>query len=75
MLKKIRLPPGICAFESKPNCNGLTNYRTLSGICNNILRPYEGSARTAFARLLPPAYEDGIDQVKTLKDLILIFTF
>jgi len=60
MLKKIRLPPGICAFESKPNCNGLTNYRTLSGICNNILRPYEGSARTAFARLLPPAYEDGL---------------
>ena len=65
-LKRIRLPPSLCPFEPNPSCEGLTNYRTMSGVCNNIVRPYEGSARTAFARLLPPAYEDGNDSISEL---------
>ena len=53
------MPDSLCAFNSKANCNGLINYRTITGVCNNLQRPYEGSSQTAFARLLPAAYEDG----------------
>lgn len=53
------MPGNVCAFNPNANCNGLTQYRTMSGVCNNIQRPYEGSSQTAFARLLPAAYDDG----------------
>jgi hypothetical protein len=33
-------------------------YRTPTGVCNNLLRPYDGSSQTAFARLKPAAYDD-----------------
>ncbi len=58
-LRQIQLPADVCAFNPNANCNGLTNYRTITGVCNNLQRPYEGSSQTAYARLLPAAYEDG----------------
>ena len=31
----------------------------MSGVCNNLDHPYQGSARTAFGRLIHAAYDDG----------------
>ncbi|KRY72255.1 Peroxidase mlt-7, partial [Trichinella pseudospiralis] len=35
-------------------------YRTLDGTCNNLRSPLVGAAGTAFNRILPAVYEDGI---------------
>lgn len=35
-------------------------YRTLNGSCNNEHHPSWGSAFSAYSRLLPPAYKDGM---------------
>lgn len=59
-LRQIHLPDNVCAFKRNPDCSTLTHYRTITGVCNNLQRPYEGSAQTAFGRLLPAAYDDGI---------------
>ena len=42
-------------------CNRYARFRTFDGTCNNLQRPTDGAAGTAFGRLLPPAYDDGID--------------
>lgn len=67
VLREIRLPPNLCVYRSNVNCNAFVQYRTTTGVCNNLQRPYEGSSQTAFARLLPPAYEDGtLDEISVL---------
>nr|XP_027209255.1 chorion peroxidase-like isoform X2 [Penaeus vannamei] len=35
-------------------------YRRHDGLCNNLRFPTWGATRTAFARLVPPAYSDGL---------------
>lgn len=60
VLKEIRLPPSLCVYRSNANCDAFIQYRTVTGVCNNLQRPYEGSSQTAFARLLSPAYDDGM---------------
>lgn len=37
-------------------------YRTINGTCNNLFFPLNGAAFSAFARLLPAVYEDGISK-------------
>ncbi|CAF1250679.1 unnamed protein product [Adineta ricciae] len=64
-LKKIPLPTDFCAYRSDPSCKDLTNYRTITGVCNNLQRPYQGSSQTAYGRLLPPIYDDGIRTPRT----------
>ena len=59
VLSAIRLPAELCAFRSNAKCDGLTQYRTATGVCNNLRRPYQGSSQTAYGRLLPAAYDDG----------------
>ncbi|CAF1297107.1 unnamed protein product [Adineta steineri] len=59
-LKTIQLPSMFCAYQSNPSCEGLTNYRTVTGVCNSLSRPYRGSSQTAYGRLLPPVYDDGL---------------
>ena len=39
---------------------GVMEYRTYDGTCNNLFFPTRGAALTAFARLLPAKYEDGV---------------
>ncbi|XP_013137630.1 PREDICTED: chorion peroxidase [Papilio polytes] len=44
-----------------PNCPPTeSRYRTLGGQCNNVKYPSWGATNTAFERLLPPDYSDGI---------------
>uniref|UniRef100_A0AC35U402 Peroxidasin n=1 Tax=Rhabditophanes sp. KR3021 TaxID=114890 RepID=A0AC35U402_9BILA len=43
-------------------CNINSKFRTITGWCNNIKRPHYGMAFGAMVRLLPPQYENGIDQ-------------
>ena len=43
-------------------CNWRYPYRTITGVCNNILRPFKGATNTPFKRLLFPDYADGISK-------------
>ena len=54
------------AFERKVNCNFPTVniFRTIDGTCNNLLKPLIGSSGTAFKRLVPHVYEDGINSLR-----------
>ncbi|KFO33932.1 Peroxidasin-like protein [Fukomys damarensis] len=52
------------ACRHQPNCSDLCfhrRYLTHDGTCNNLQRPTWGASLTAFLRLLPPAYENGLD--------------
>ena len=39
-------------------------FRTQDGTCNNLLKPLLGASGTAFKRLVPPVYEDGINSLR-----------
>ncbi|KAL5499931.1 hypothetical protein EMCRGX_G011405 [Ephydatia muelleri] len=49
-----------------PNCTfpTINLYRTADGTCNNIAKPTQGAAGTAFRRILPAHYEDGISTIR-----------
>ncbi|XP_029671831.1 uncharacterized protein LOC115240676 isoform X2 [Formica exsecta] len=53
-----------CPVDDSP-CDPTTPYRTLSGHCNNLRNPSLGKSLTTFARLLPPAYEDGVSKPRS----------
>lgn len=53
-----------CPVDDSP-CDPTTPYRTLSGHCNNLRNPTLGKSLTTFARLLPPAYEDGVSKPRS----------
>ena len=42
-----------------------SKYRTFDGSCNNLYNPYWGKAFVCHLRLVPAAYEDGIEKPKT----------
>ena len=49
-----------------PTCNSpsVNAYRSVDGTCNNLQNPLWGAATTAFRRILPPYYEDGISAIR-----------
>ena len=40
-------------------CDKRSRFRSVTGSCNNLLRPHQGSSHTPYRRLLPPSYSDG----------------
>ncbi|KAJ6644440.1 Chorion peroxidase [Pseudolycoriella hygida] len=51
-----------------PTCDDYNLYRGVTGICNNLLRPVEGSVGDCMLRLLPADYKDGIKHLRTSVD-------
>ncbi|MDI9336577.1 MAG: peroxidase family protein, partial [Gammaproteobacteria bacterium] len=51
---------------ASPNCStpAVNLYRSIDGTCNNLQNPLWGAATTAFRRILPPYYEDGISSIR-----------
>ena len=49
-------------LRERPSCRFPTvnQFRTVDGSCNNLQKPLLGASGTAFSRLTPPSYEDGI---------------
>ena len=49
-----------------PDCSAsnIQQFRTITGVCNNLRNPLSGAARTPFSRLLPAQYEDGLSQLR-----------
>jgi len=50
-----------------PVCNRFANrepYRTYDGSCNNLRHTAWGKSNTPYTRILPPDYEDGINEVR-----------
>ncbi|KAM8977060.1 eosinophil peroxidase-like [Pelodytes ibericus] len=45
--------------EPRPVCSD-SPYRTITGECNNKKNPRLGASNTAFTRMIPPQYEDGV---------------
>ena len=53
-------------LREEPDCNFPTVnlFRTIDGTCNNLKHPLLGAAGTAFTRLIPAQYEDGVSFVR-----------
>lgn len=51
-----------CQERRRTQCNPRLPWRTGDGRCNNLQNPHWGRANFCMTRLLPPAYENGIDE-------------
>lgn len=51
-----------CLIEPSSCVRSAGRYRTIDGTCNNPAHPLWGRSLTPFARLLAPAYADGLNQ-------------
>lgn len=47
-------------------CDSRSRFRTVDGVCNNLIKPLLGSADTPFKRFLQPAYDDGISTPRSI---------
>lgn len=50
-----------CPIPTIDHCFA-TNYRSFSGICNNVARPEWGASHTPMARIVRPDYADGVSE-------------
>nr|CAD7197864.1 unnamed protein product [Timema douglasi] len=48
------------SLEDRAPCGSHGQFRTITGHCNNLRNPKIGQSLATFARLLPPAYENGV---------------
>ena len=58
---------GCVQIRPIPNCNlNILNriIRTIDGSCNNLNNPLFGAADTAFTRMIPSQYADGVDALR-----------
>ena len=57
---------GCAEVREAPVCNFPTvnRFRTIDGTCNNLDNPLFGASGTAFTRILPADYEDGINSLR-----------
>ncbi|CAF0905171.1 unnamed protein product [Adineta steineri] len=61
-LQKFKMPEEFCKYRDAPDCSEKKTYRTATGVCNNLERPYEGSSQTAFGRILSADYDDHLSE-------------
>nr|CAD7432777.1 unnamed protein product [Timema monikensis] len=52
--------PDCDSLEDRAPCSSHGQFRTITGHCNNLRNPKIGKSLATFARLLPPAYENGV---------------
>ncbi|PAV56333.1 hypothetical protein WR25_19420 [Diploscapter pachys] len=60
-------PANVSCIKDDPNCKSVTNnnYRSITGICNNVDNPNFGAANSPVARLsAKPTYANGIDSIR-----------
>uniref|UniRef100_A0A915DHU7 peroxidase n=1 Tax=Ditylenchus dipsaci TaxID=166011 RepID=A0A915DHU7_9BILA len=62
LCKPLKHRLGLCQQERSINTCFHERYRAQDGSCNNLQHSIKGAAYSAYARLLPAAYEDGIDR-------------
>lgn len=48
--------------DDKGPCNAQSQFRSITGRCNNLRNPNLGKSISTFSRLLPPAYEDNVNR-------------
>ncbi|XP_033611688.1 uncharacterized protein LOC111875414 [Cryptotermes secundus] len=48
--------------DDKGPCDAQSQFRTITGRCNNLRKPNLGKSISTFSRLLPPAYEDNVNR-------------
>ena len=53
-------------IEEHRQCDPTSKFRTISGHCNNLIRPEYGRSNTVFARMLPAAYGDNVSRPRTI---------
>ena len=55
-----------CSPRIRPRCFVPTfmRFRTIDGTCNNLINPFLGAADTAFTRVIPAQYEDGVSSLR-----------
>ena len=58
ILSKFSIPSEFCKQNEVVDCTDKVDFRMPNGLCNNLVRPYDGNSHTAFARLEPAAYAD-----------------
>ncbi len=54
------------ALRPAPDCSAIPDsltVRTITGACNNLKNPAQGSSFTGFQRLIPPDYANGLDEL------------
>ncbi|XP_069697432.1 uncharacterized protein [Periplaneta americana] len=56
------ISPECDSGEDKGPCDSRSQFRTITGRCNNVRNPNLGKSLSTFARLLPPSYEDSISR-------------
>jgi hypothetical protein len=56
-----------CPYQNvEITCNSTYKYRSYDGTCNNLVNPLIGAANVPYVRLLPPAYQDGVNSPRSL---------
>ena len=58
----------VCPFTDPlqtPKCNASLEYRTITGECNNLKKPFYGKSGTPLARVRDSAFEDGIQAIRS----------
>ncbi|RNA39528.1 Peroxidasin, partial [Brachionus plicatilis] len=60
----VQVESKFCPF-TKVDCDLNYKYRSVDGKCNNLDNPLRGAANTPYKRLLPPAYEDNLETVRS----------
>lgn len=62
----IYMESGCSDLRPAPNCSTIPNsnsVRTITGVCNNLAKPAQGSSFTGFQRLIQADYANGLDEL------------